>query len=382
MNPLMRVAIIKSNYTPYGGGEKYTTRLIDAFAKRDIVVDVVTAESVRWEKTSPHVNWVPLKQFRYNNLLRLLSFNASANRHFKATRYDCVLGMDRTDYQTHLRAGGGCHAAWLDRRCTESSALRCLSFRLNPFHRMMLRIEKRAFLSENLKKIFCNSFFVRDEMLRYYPAAAGKLTVVHNGVEWNEFSGVFEQGLREKDTLRRGLSLQNEMFYFLHVGSGYERKGVAKSIEALKMLPEKTGLIVVGKDRNEKQYRGLASRLGLSARVIFCGPQKNVIPFFQSADAFVLPTIYDPFSNASLEALAMGLYTVTSNSNGCSEVIQEGAGAIIKDLKNIGSVAGAMSTAMQKHRSKTEIRESVRHLEFEGQLGKIVDGCLSEDVPC
>jgi hypothetical protein len=40
-----------------------------------------------------------------------------------------------------------------------------------------------------------------------------------------------------------------------------------------------------------------------------------------------------------------------------------------------------MSTAMQKHRSKMEIRESVRHLEFEGQLAKIVDGCLSEDVP-
>jgi len=377
----MRAAIIKSNYTSYGGGEKYTTRLINAFVKRDITVDVITAEPVRWEKTSPHVNWVTLRQIRHINLLRLLSFNSSVNRYCKTAQYNCVLGMDRTDYQTHLRAGGGCHAAWLDRRCAESSFLKCLSFRINPFHRMMLRIEKNAFLSDNLEKIFCNSFLVRDEMLRYYPATAGKLIVVHNGVEWNEFSGVFEQGLRDRDRLRSELSLRSEMFYFLIVGSGYERKGVAKAIEALKMLPEKTGLIIVGKDKHEQRYRRLANRLGLSARVIFCGPQKNIIPFFQSADAFVLPTIYDPFSNASLEAMAMGLYTVTSNANGCSEVIQEGAGSIIRDLKNIGSVAEAMSNAMQVHLSKTEIRESVRHLEFEGQLGKIVDGCLSKDMP-
>ncbi len=376
----MRVAIIKSNYTPYGGGEKYTTRLINAFVKRDITVDVVTAEPARWELTSPNVNWITLRQFKRNNLLRLLSFNASASRHFKSTPYDCVLGMDRTDYQTHLRAGGGCHAGWLDRRCAETSYLRCLSFRLNPFHRMMLRIEKRAFVADTLKRIFCNSFLVRDEMMRYYPAAARKLTVIHNGVEWGEFSGAFEQGISGRDMLRRELSLRDDIFYFLHVGSGYERKGVAKAIEALTMLPEKTGLIIVGKDKHEQRYRKLTNRLGLSARVNFCGPQKNVIPFFQSADAFVLPTIYDPFSNASLEAMAMGLYTVTSNANGCAEVIQKGAGDVIRDLRNIESVAESMRTAMQEHLSKAEIRESVRHLDFERQLGKIVDGCLSADM--
>jgi UDP-glucose:(heptosyl)LPS alpha-1,3-glucosyltransferase len=372
----MRVAIIKSNYTPYGGGEKYTTRLINAFAKRDMIVDVITAAPVRWENTAPNVNWVTLRQFKHNNLLRLLSFNSSVNSYFKTVAYDCVLGMDRTEYQTHLRAGGGCHAGWLDRRCAESSPLRCLSFRFNPFHRMMLRIEKNAFLSGDLKRIFCNSFLVRDEMLKYYPATAGKLTVVHNGVEWSEFSRAFEQGIRERDTLRRGLSLRHETFYFLHVGSGYERKGVAKAIEALKILPERAELIVVGKDKHEQRYQRLANKLALSSRVHFYGPQKNVIPFFQAADAFVLPTIYDPFSNASLEALAMGLYTVTSSANGCSEVIRQGAGCVIKDLKDIRSVADAMQTALQEHLPKAEIRESVKCLDFNNQLNKIVDECI------
>ncbi len=129
----MKAAIIKSNYTPYGGGEKYTTRLIHAFAQRFDSVDVLTTAGATWDNSDKNIGLVRIRQFKYNNYLRLTSFNASVNAYLKENRYDCILGMDRTDYQTHIRAGGGCHAAWLDRRCAESSSLRCLSFRLNPF---------------------------------------------------------------------------------------------------------------------------------------------------------------------------------------------------------------------------------------------------------
>lgn len=374
----MRFAIIKSNYTPYGGGEKYTARLINAFMKRDIRVDVITAESVRWEKTSPDVNWVSLKQFRYNNLLRLLSFNSSVNNYFKnAPAYDCVFGMDRTEYQTHLRLGGGCHKAWLRRRCEEVSSLRCLSFRLNPFHRKMIEIERRAILSDKLKRIFCNSNLVRNEIIHYYPQAENKMTVIHNGVEWDEFSDAFNKAASVKQQILKNLGLKSDKHYFLFVGSGYERKGLRKAIKALRLLPYFADLIVAGKDKNEKKYKSLAKKSGLGERVHFFGAQRNVLPFFQAADSFILPTIYDPFSNASLEALAMGLYTVTSKANGCSEVITNGAGHIIEDLHDISSIAEAMNSALQAHLTRPEIRTSVKYLNFNIQLNKIVDECIS-----
>lgn len=136
-------------------------------------------------------------------------------------------------------------------------------------------------------------------------------------------------------------------------------------------------LIVVGKDKNENKYKKIASKAGLGQRVHFFGPQ-NVIPFFQVSDAFILPTLYDPFSNASLEALAMGLYTVTSKTNGCSEVITDRAGFVIENNSDINSIADAMKTALNKHLSKSEIRESIRHLDFNSQLNKILDLCLSD----
>lgn len=194
-------------------------------------------------------------------------------------------------------------------------------------------------------------------------------------MEWNEFSMAFEEGLSERNKILRKLNLPEDRFYFLFVGSGYERKGLEKAMLALKGLPRDTSLIVVGRDRNEKKFHREAEKLGLKDRIHFFGPRKDVITFYQISDAFVLPTLYDPFSNATLEALAMGLFTITSNANGASEVIEPGAGIVIKDLKDIDSVKEAMLAALKPGLSKREIRETVRRLEFANQLRKIIDIC-------
>jgi|WetSurSiteA1Bulk_404760.scaffolds.fasta_scaffold00557_6 UDP-glucose:(heptosyl)LPS alpha-1,3-glucosyltransferase len=374
----MRIAIIKSNYTPYGGAEKYTTRLIKAFAEKDVLVDVLTSERGKWAGIENNVGWVTLQQAKRNNLLRLLTFNASVRSYLKKDHYHCIFGMDRTDYQTHLRAGGGCHAAWIERRCVEISPLRCLSVKANPFHRTMLRIERRAFFSDALRRIFCNSHMVRNEILHYYPRTEQKLLVAHNGVEWHELEDAFQAGLAQKERILKSLGLGKDRFYYLFLGSGYERKGLLKAMRALGLLPDSAELLVVGKDRNENRYKALCQKSDLFRRVHFFGPQKNVLPFLQVADAFILPTTYDPFSNATLEALAMGLYTITSNANGCAEVIKNGAGHIIGDLQNAGSVAEAMKSAFGAHLSKNEIRETVKHLDFDAQLKKIVEVCLAD----
>ncbi len=374
----MRIAIIKSNYSPYGGAEKHTTRLIDFFVKNNVEVAVLTSKHGGWNEFPQCVKPVVLKQFRYNNLLRLLTFNSSVNRHLRNERYDCILGIDRTDTQTHLWLQGGCHKAWIRRRCEENSRLRCFSFKVNPFHRAAMEIERRALLSDALKRVICNSNLVRNEILHFYPQTERKIAVVHNSAEWHEFSEAFGEGLTERDRILERLGLKPDKFYYLFLGSGYERKGLRKAIMALPLLPGYTELIVVGKDKREKRYRELCEKAGLVKRVHFFGPRKDVVPFLQVSDASVLPTIYDPCAGASVEALAMGLYTVTSAANGCSEVIRKGAGFVIENLGDDSSVAEAMGTALGGHLSKREIRETVRHLDFETQLGKIVTMCIAD----
>ena len=49
------------------------------------------------------------------------------------------------------------------------------------------------------------------------------------------------------------------------------------------------------------------------------------------ADAFVFPTVYEPFSNACLEAMAAGLPVVTTAVNGASEVLRHGVSGFVVD---------------------------------------------------
>jgi UDP-glucose:(heptosyl)LPS alpha-1,3-glucosyltransferase len=64
---------------------------------------------------------------------------------------------------------------------------------------------------------------------------------------------------------------------------------------------------------------------------------------YGAADIFLLPTIYDPFSNACLEALASGLPVVTTRANGFSEIITTGVhGTVLDDPRNVDAICEAL----------------------------------------
>jgi UDP-glucose:(heptosyl)LPS alpha-1,3-glucosyltransferase len=64
---------------------------------------------------------------------------------------------------------------------------------------------------------------------------------------------------------------------------------------------------------------------------------------YHAVDIFLLPTIYDPFSNACLEALAAGRPVITTRANGFSEIIENGRhGTIIDDPRDVDAIDAAL----------------------------------------
>ena len=62
-----------------------------------------------------------------------------------------------------------------------------------------------------------------------------------------------------------------------------------------------------------------------------------------SGSIFILPTIYDPFSNACLEALDAGLPVITTKANGVSEIIESGRhGTVVDDPRNVEALSDAL----------------------------------------
>jgi UDP-glucose:(heptosyl)LPS alpha-1,3-glucosyltransferase len=365
---MARVVFLKSRLGFRGGLEKYTDHLMRAFVTKGCEVTLLTTGN---PPSIEGIRTISLAGDTKFTLYQLLRFNYLCREWLKHNPHDVVFGMERTSEQTHYRAGSGVHAIYLQRRRLIDPLWKRLTFPINPLHLTLLAMEKKAFETPELKVLFANSQMVRDEILNTYATHPSKIEVIHNGVEWEQWNQEFEQTFDNK---------KGSCFHFLFIGNGYRRKGLMFLLEGLELLKKKDfHLTVIGKERDPSPFIYWASKNGLKEKVSFLGPQNDPLPFYRAADALVIPSIYDPFANVTVEALAMGLFVVSSPYNGGQEVLQEYSGRVIGELVSPTSVAAALQTAYdhpKTEKSARKIRQSIKELDFSGQLDKIVDKTL------
>jgi len=164
--------------------------------------------------------------------------------------------------------------------------------------------------------------------------------LIRNAVD----ADAFHPGLR--DEMRAGVRQQVKIpanaNVALHVGSGFERKGVAALLEAVALAPTKPWALVVGRDKRLPRYVELARRLGIAERTRFVGAVSDVRPYYAAADSFVLASLYDPQPNAVLEAMACGLPVVTTTKCGAAELLAENESGFVRDALDVHGFAEAI----------------------------------------
>lgn len=340
----MKIAVIRKNYNPYGGAERYLSRLTGQLAREGHEIHIFAR---RWETGSGENGKVILHRVPTINafsFLEVLSFAFFASALVRRENFDVIHGFDRTLYQDVYRAGDGCHREWLIQRKKIEPWIKGLSHSLNPMHRSILSLENRLFRSPHLKHIIAISHRGKEEIIRHYQVPASKIKVVYCGVDQTQFNP--ERSLKHRQKIRQGFALEERDRVLLFVGSGFERKGLKFIIASLPHLKKSVKLLVVGKDR-PAYYQEMARKLRVLDRVFFIGPRQDVENFYGAADIFTLPSIYEPFSNACVEALACGLPLVTTRITGASELIlEEKNGLIIEDPRNIQEMVGILQKAL------------------------------------
>jgi UDP-glucose:(heptosyl)LPS alpha-1,3-glucosyltransferase len=356
----VRLAIIRQRYTPYGGAERFVEAALEALLERNVAITLYTREwpETRLKLIEPHI----VDPFHIGNLWRDYGFARAVSREVGRSKLDLVQSHERLLACDVYRAGDGVHAVWLAERLKGAPWWKRLSVRLNPWHRYVLATERKLFASPLLQAVICNSAMVRDEIKQAFNVPDEKLRLIHNAVD----SRTFSPALRElRKATRAKLRIADDAIVYLLVGSGFERKGVATAIRALATQPEGTHLVVVGRDKHLQRYRALAKRLGVGGRVMLTGPLADPKPFYGAADVFVLPTIYDPFPNAALEAMATGLPVITSTKSGAAELIVErNAGLVVKsrDVRLLAAHMRTLADPAARERMGTNARNAVLHL--------------------
>jgi UDP-glucose:(heptosyl)LPS alpha-1,3-glucosyltransferase len=338
-----QVALIHPHYRPDGGAERAIVHIVDALGPKDIHITII---SRHWAARDEHIEVLRCNPFYLGRLWREWSFARAAEKIVARMQFDIVQSQVRLSGCDIYRAGGGVHREWLKQRNRASHSLRKLFVRFSLYNGFKLRAEKNLYANPRLKAVICNSRMVKEEIEHYFKIPCDKMHVFYNPVDLEKFDR--QNRLVDRRMLRGMLGLGSEGLVYLFVGSGFERKGLSILLESMAHLPEDTSLLVVGKESRMGKYQRKCRRLGITDRVIFAGMQKDVAPYYAAADVFVLPTLYDPFANSVLEAMAASLPVITSFKCGAVDIIQNGRNGFVCDALDKGALVRYMRLLRNK----------------------------------
>ncbi len=332
MTKRLSIAFVRRGYSPTGGAETYLKRLAPGVIEAGHNVQLIATNE-----------W-PEDQWPFGSVTRLhaesvIGFADELEQILP--RLDCgvLFSLERIWSCDVYRAGDGVHRAWLARRRNFELPLKQFVRALNRKHRDLLQLEESLLVDRKAGRVIVASRMVKKEIIDLYGYPADRIELIRNGVPVDKFR--FDPGLREK--AREDLKLKPDQIALLFAGSGWERKGLLSAIQAMALCKNRKLRLLVAGRGNERRYKATRLRFWREEPVQFLGEVADVIRLYAAADIFILPTIYDPFSNACLEALACGLPVITTRSNGFSEIIEDSVhGSIVDHAGNLVGLRDAI----------------------------------------
>lgn len=169
--------------------------------------------------------------------------------------------------------------------------------------------------------------------------------------------------IKNKSPIQEELELKYNIpsSFILYAGSVEIRKNIPfliKSYYKLLKSGVKSKLILIGSlGYGSEEILKTVEDLGLSKQVIFLGyvPDQDLIKFYNTADLFVFPSLYEGFGLPPLEAMACGCPVITSNTSSLPEVV--GNAGFTLDPVDYDSFAEAMYQILTSETLKNEMRD-------------------------
>lgn len=230
------------------------------------------------------------------------------------------------------------HAAWWEETRLRRTGWRRFVQGVNPFHKVVLRMEEVLFRRRRYRRLIALTPRVRDDLERFYGVDPSLVDVLPNGFS----RGDFNVGLRRTygRLLRAKLGILEDAWVVLFVANEWERKGFLPLLEAVARLKDRTVHVVAVGNLPKAFLLKEAEKRGMSGRVHVVGASDGVQRWFGIADAFALPTVYEAWGMVIVEAMAAGLPVLTSRCAGAAVAVKEAfSGLLLDDPTDVLEIA-------------------------------------------
>jgi UDP-glucose:(heptosyl)LPS alpha-1,3-glucosyltransferase len=364
----MEIGLIKRSFRLHGGGECQIGYLIEGLLAQGHAVHLFSEQLPPTER-SAGLTYHTLPALPIPRAFRALGFAMIVRSAIRRANLALVQSFDRTLGQHIYRAGEGVHREWLWRKRRSLSALSRGWSHLSLFDRVTLTLERRVLCETPM--IVTTAQRGQHDIRHHYGVPSTRMLTIYNGVDTDRFNADVRRRFRETQRAAWGVSADDVVL--LSVGSGFHRKGLDRTIDALGQLHRRgiryVRLVVVGKG-HAGLYRRLARRAAVADLVRFEGQRGDVERCYAGADLFVLPTRYEPFGNACLEAMACGLPVLTTAASGAAELMRDGLnGRVLGDMASAETLADTLQGLLPSER-RMAMGEAAQQTAAEYPLGR------------
>ncbi|OQY15588.1 MAG: hypothetical protein B6I32_06655 [Desulfobacterium sp. 4572_20] len=335
----MKIAVVIPKYGLVGGAESFAFELTERLAVRNGFEIHVFAN--QWSMGNAPITFHKVPIIPFPRFLRHISFAYFSNKRIRPKDYDLV---------------------------------RCKTLSL--FDRSMAWVEEKGITGSQIPMILPVSSLVKDELLKLYNIPESKIRVIYPGVSKDRFSALDKETCREQVRRKHGLSQNHIVVLFVGMNFAIKRlelvlKGVADLVSR-ESKDSNLKLLVVGKG-NKERYLTMARELGIANRVVFTGVSREIEKYYLACDIFAMPSQFDTFGIAVLEAMMAGLPVIISGRVGAKDLIDSGAqGFVLPDDPSPDDVAEKLAVLMEKGR-RLKMGKNAREVALQYTWDRIAD---------
>ncbi|MGB7934502.1 MAG: glycosyltransferase family 4 protein [Gammaproteobacteria bacterium] len=206
-----------------------------------------------------------------------------------------------------------------------------------------LKVLKFGSINRGARNIIAVSDALRRDIIGRTPLKARKTSVIYNGIETADFQRP------RSDALRRQYDWSEEDIIIGSLGNIRPAKGYDVLLRAAALLhdtPRGFRFVIAGQGKTGlyDDLLNLRDELGLQNTVQFVGFVNDPADFLSNLDMFLLSSISEGFSIATIQAMAAGLPSIVTRSGGPLEIISHGENGWMLDAGNPAAISEAILT--------------------------------------
>ncbi len=201
-----------------------------------------------------------------------------------------------------------------------------------------------------------------ESLAHWQPRYRGRIQCITNGVE-PAFTEMVERGPRDRVII-------------LSAGRLHALKNYDKALMAVAALERNdVEYWIAGQGPEEQKLKESAESLGLEGRFRLLGFVPDLASIFRDVDILLIPSKWEGFGLAAIEAMNAGLPVVASNLEGLREVVTTNEGILV-DPNDVNSIARALQELVEDYEKRRHMGRRAFERSFEFSAERMVNGYI------